>query len=306
MTDFTDIIDVHSHAVFNIGQEAPMPNQPDWSVEGALEVMDRNGIAKSIISLPLAANYADGDEACEIARIVNDRIAEIIARHPKRFGGMVTLPGRSIDGSLREIEYALDILKFDAVSITTNINDVYLGEEVFDPLFEELNRRHATLFIHPINLSNASSMDLGINLSILEFMFDTTRMLTGTKQRFADINMISTHAGGTIPFLLERIQTLEVHFGAGRGRATISAEEIKQGLASFYYDLTGSTSNAQLAGLLELIPPSQLLMGVDIPFMPDWSIAPAINAVKNYPGFRPDDLALIAHGNAAALFPSCG
>ena len=104
-------------------------------------------------------------------------------------------------------------------------------------------------------------------------MFDTTRMLTnmvlsGNKKRFSDIKMISAHAGGTAPFLVSRIQILEAHFGPGRDRAPLSAGEIWESLASFYYDLTCSTSIAQLGALLELVPVSQLLMGFDIPFMP--------------------------------------
>jgi hypothetical protein len=109
---------------------------------------------------------------------------------------------------------------------------------------------------------------LGIDVSILEFMFDTTRMLTnmifsGVKKRFSKIKIISTHGGGTIPYLMTRIETLEQVFGPGKGRAHLGPEEIREGLASFYYDLTAATSPTQLFGLQQMVPLSHLMMGFD-------------------------------------------
>ncbi len=302
-----NLIDVHSHPIFPFGGSVPLANLPSWSVEGALALMDKNGIATSILSVPHAAQHGSAAEAGDIARRINDAIAEIIARHPARFGGLATIPGHLPDATLAEIEYALDTLKLDGIATSTSINDVYLGEPEFDPWFEELNRRGTTLFIHPWTLSNAPQADLGLNLSALEFMFDTTRMLanmvvSGAKKRFSHIRMISTHGGGTMPFLLQRFQHLEVHFGAGH-RPTVSADEIREVLSSFYYDLTAATTPVQLLGVLDLVPTSQLLMGVDIPFMPAFTVGEAIDAVERYNGFSPADLEMILHGNALRLFP---
>ena len=301
------LIDIHSHPILPFGSSVPLANLPSWSVEGALAMMDENGIATSILSIPHAAQHGDAAKAGAIARRINETIADIIAKHPTRFGGLATIPGHLADATLHEIEYALDTLQMDGVATSTNINDVYLGEPEFDPWCEELNRRGTTLFIHPWTLSTAAKMDLGLNFSVFEFMFDTTRMLanlvmSGAKKRFSKINMISTHGGGTIPFLIERFQNLEVHFGGGH-RPTLSAEEIRQVLSSFYYDLTAATTPSQLVGLLDLVPTSQLLMGVDIPFMPHWTIGAAIDAVERYDGFTTADLEKIAHGNALGLFP---
>ncbi len=125
----------------------------------------------------------------------------------------------------------------DDVATSTNINEVYLGQPEFNPWFEELDRRGATLSIHPWTLSSAAQSSLGLNYFVFEFMFDTPRMLanmvvTGAKKRFSRIKMISTHGGGTLPFLLQRFQDLEVHSGAGE-HATVSADEIREVLASF-------------------------------------------------------------------------
>jgi predicted TIM-barrel fold metal-dependent hydrolase len=303
------IIDVHSHAVLNIGEQVPLANQARWSVEGALSLMDANEIAVTILSAPGAANYAEDKEAVEISRRINEALAEIVAKHPQRFGAIATLPGKTIDGSLSEMEYALDALKMDGVSTLTSVEDIYLGDSRFDPWFDEMNRRKVTLFMHPTVARASLAVDLQIDISMLEFMFDTTRMLTnmiftGAKRRFSDIRMISAHAGGTIPYLVTRIQTLELTFGPGPNRVPLTAEEVKQGFASFYYDLTAGTSRAQLGAIRELVPASQLLMGLDSPYMPEWSFGPAIRDLEQWDGFTQDDIDRIAHKNACLLYPT--
>jgi predicted TIM-barrel fold metal-dependent hydrolase len=245
----------------------------------------------------------------KISRRINETLAEIVAEHPKRFGAIATLPGKTMDGSLSEMEYALDTLKMDGVSTLTSVEDIYLGDSRFDPWFEEMNRRKVTLFMHPIVARASLAVDLKIDASMLEFMFDTTRMLTnmvftGAKRRFSDIRMISTHAGGTIPYLVTRLQTLELRFGPGPNRTPLTAEEVKEGFASFYYDLTAGTSRAQLGAIRELVPASRLLMGLDSPYMPEWSFGPAIRDLEQWDGFTQDDLERIAHKNACLLYPT--
>jgi predicted TIM-barrel fold metal-dependent hydrolase len=100
--------------------------------------MDANEIAVAILSVPGAANYAEDQEAVEISRRINEALAEIVAKHPKRFGPIATLPGKTMDGSLSEMEHALDTPKMNGVSTLTSVEDIYLGDSRFDPWFEEL------------------------------------------------------------------------------------------------------------------------------------------------------------------------
>jgi 6-methylsalicylate decarboxylase len=311
VASLSKIIDVHSHPILAFGEGAPVGEgrkQPDWSVESALSYMEEHDISACVLSAPASANNATGQEARDIARRTNEVLAEIISKHPNRFGAVATLPGLNADGAIAEIGYTLDTLKMDGVATTTSINDVYLGEPQFDPWFEELNRRSATLFVHPTITKAAETLLNGLNASVIEFMFDTTRMITnmvatGAKKRFSQIKIISTHGGGTIPFLVNRIQTLEHTFGVGPGRLELSSEEVRAGIASFYYDLTAATSEAQLGAILKLVPVSQLLMGLDLPFMPKSSFAPAIADVGRYPAFSETDLRSISYANAFRLYP---
>src|SRR5260370_16937047 len=123
-----------------------------------------------------------------------------------------------------------------------------------------MNRRKVTLFMHPTVARASLAVDLKIDVSILEFMFDTTRLLTnmvftGTKRRFSDIRMISTHAGGTIPYLVTRLQTLELTFGPGPNRTPLTAQALKEEFASFYSALTPPTPPAHLVTIPEFVPP---------------------------------------------------
>jgi len=307
-----NVIDVHSHPILPIGKGLPVGhpgNMPDWSIERALSHMEAHGIDACLLSIPDAANHAAGQDGRDIARRINEALAEIVSRHPDRFGALATIPGRDADAVLAEIEYALDTLKLDGVATATSINDVYLGDRQFDLWFAELNRRRATLFVHPTFTKASKPLLNGLNPSVLEFVFDTTRMatnlvVTGAKKRFSDIRIIATHGGGTVPFLAPRIEVLEHTFGVGPGLLELSAEEVREGFASFYYDLTGAASGAQLSALLKLVPASRLLIGLDFPLMPGSSFAPALAGIAEYPEFSADDLHKLSCGNAAELFPA--
>jgi 6-methylsalicylate decarboxylase len=312
MACLAQIIDVHSHPILPYGQGAPVgpgQKQPDWSVEGAISYMDEYDISACVLSDPDSANHATGQEARDIARRVNEALADIVSRRPRRFGAVATLPGQDADGAVTEIVYALDTLKMDGVSTSTSINDVYLGEPQFDPWFEELNRRGATLIVHPTFTKASQALLIGLNPSVLEFMFDTTRMIanmvaTGAKKRLSNVKIISTHGGGTIPYLVNRIQMLEHTFGVGTGRLDLSPKEVREGIASFYYDLTAATSEAQLGAILKLVPVSQLVMGLDFPLMPKSTFAPAIADIGRYPAFNKADLQGLSYGNAGRLYPA--
>jgi len=312
MAVLAKIIDVHSHPILPYGPGAPVgpgQPQPEWSVESAISYMDEHDISACVLSDPDSANHARGQEARDIARRVNETLADIVSRWPSRFGAVATLPGQDADGAVAEIIYALDILKMDGVSTSTSISDVYLGEPQFDPWFEELNRRGATLFVHPTFTKASQTLLIGLNPSVLEFMFDTTRMIanmvaTGAKKRFSNIKIISTHGGGTIPYLVNRIQVLEHAFGVGTGRLELPPEEVREGIVSFYYDLTAATSEAQLGAILKLVPVSQLVMGLDFPLMPKSTFAPAIADIGRYPAFNKVDLQSLSYGNAGRLYPT--
>jgi predicted TIM-barrel fold metal-dependent hydrolase len=316
------LIDVHSHmllpewmaAATAVGMPPPggmmvagLP-APSWSIEEHLAVMDEHGITASILSWPRATFFLRGKAARDLARSMNEALAKVVSAHPRRFGAFAVLPLEDLDATMEEMAYALDVLGLDGVSCSTNIEGVYLGDARFDDWFTEMNRRAVTLFIHPALPKGIDQIGTGLNAAILEFMFDSTRMatnmvLSGAKKRFCNIRMICTHAGGTVPFLASRIGILEPLFGAGLGRPVMTSKEVLEGLSTFYFDLTASTSEASLDALRHLVPASQLLAGYDFPMMPASTISPAMERLQRYPGFAEAERRMIRTENALGLFP---
>jgi predicted TIM-barrel fold metal-dependent hydrolase len=316
------MIDVHAHAILPswlaaftklTGQpidaiKIGMVRLPHWSVERHLEVMDRHGIESSILSWPAASAISSGNEAKALARRMNEEFAEIVARHPTRFGAFAVLPLDDIEAAADETAYALDVLGLDGVSTITSVGGRYLGHRWFDPWFAEMESRSATLFAHPGLPSNFDSSLLGLDASIMEFMFESTRMvanmvLTGAKARYSAINIISTHGGGTIPYLSGRLSILQPIFGNSLGLAPMTGEEIMAGLQSFHYDLTASTTAPSLGAIEAFIPADKLLVGFDFPMMPDTTIGPTRARLEATDIFDTAAKQKISRGNALTLFP---
>jgi predicted TIM-barrel fold metal-dependent hydrolase len=276
------------------------PNPPDWVAEKALEVMEYENITAQILSLPDATIMLRGEFARRFARRVNEAMAEIVAKAPGRFGAFAVLPHDDAESTLAEIAYALDVLKLDGICTTSNIRGVYLGDASFDPWMEELNRRGATLFVHPaVEMPEVPKGPLYLELS-----FDSARMVrnmisSGAKRRFSDIKVIATHAGGPMPFLAHRYQMIESYISGGK----LSEDDIKADLASFYYDLTTCMSESTLTSILHLARPSQLLMGFDYPYAPSSFIEPEIERFFAHRDLSSVEKIAVCSGNALRLIP---
>jgi aminocarboxymuconate-semialdehyde decarboxylase len=115
------------------------------------------------------------------------------------------LPLPDIEGSLAELSYALDVLKLYGVVLFSNARGVYLGDARFDPIFRELERRRAVVFVHPTASPDPTAHALGLPDALLDFVVDTSRAIahlhySNTFARTPNIKYIFSHAGGTIPY----------------------------------------------------------------------------------------------------------
>ena len=270
-----------------------------WSVEKSLADMDAAGITTAIHS-NAGTDLGGGEKAARLARAANEFAAKLESDHPGRFGSFATLPMPDLDGSLAEVAYALDTLKADGIYLWTSYNGKYLGDPFFAPLFEELNRRKAVVFVHPVRSACCGNVVPGIPPAAIEYGTDTTRAIAltvfgGASQKYPEIKMIWSHAGGTMPFLIERFifETKQKH-----------KKDLPQGFEAevrkFYYDTAQATNRIPMMGLKALVPMSQILFGTDWPYRTSLE---HVEGLKKSGVFDAAELAAIDWQNAARILP---
>src|SRR5947209_7054728 len=155
---------------------SPVTDDPD-QVRARLEMMDAAGVGVQVLS-PAAgwAPYSDDEAAAiEAARIGNDLTAELANRQPDRFRALVSLPLPHVDASLRELRRGLDELGMVGVNIHCSVLNRPVVEPHFQPLYEELNRRHAVVLFHPTGNGICSPLvtDFGLNAALGTSLEDT-------------------------------------------------------------------------------------------------------------------------------------
>ena len=313
MTDeFSNRIDVHFHylspeyrekMIDAVGGSPDGFAAPQWSAEATLAMMDRMGIATGMLSVSSpGVHFGNDAKARVLARSVNEFAARTMTDHRGRFGGFASLPLPDVAGALEEIAYALDTLKLDGVVMLTNFNGVYLGDKRLDPVFDELNRRGAVVFIHPTSPICWQQSALGYPRPMIEFTFDSTRavvnlIFSGTTARCPKVRFIVPHAGGTLPFLARRIGM----FGRGvAGGTPVAAEEH---LRKLYYDLAGSPGSNAIGPLLEMTERSHILYGSDYVHTPEAVVSAHLAELLSSKLLSPEDFRAIGRSNALALFP---
>ncbi|WP_374345477.1 amidohydrolase family protein [Phenylobacterium sp.] len=278
---------------------------PAWSEAAALEMMDRQGIETAMVSLSSpSAHFLPLAERPGLVREINEAGAALMRAHPTRFGFFATLPLPDVAAALTEIAYVFDTLGVDGVILETNVDGHYLGTDLFAPVFAELNRRGATVFLHPTSPACFEAVALGRPAPLLEFPLDTTRAVTDliynrTLQTCPDLKVIVPHAGGALPSLAARIAAFaNLPFITPR---PVSEQEAFEALQGLYYDVALSGHPVSLAVLRALAPLDHILFGSDWPFTPEMGVARNIAQLEA--GLTPDDLRAVARENAERLFP---
>ncbi len=271
---------------------------PDWSLEGALDMMQAARIERAVLSISTpGVHLGDDAQARDMAREVNEFCADLVKQHPQRFGFFATLTLPDVEGAIAEARYALDVLKADGVVLLANAGGTYLGDPAWEPLIDELNQRHAVVFVHPSFLPGPSVE--GIPAYAADFLLDTTRAAlsyakSGALERYPHLKVILSHGGGFLPYAAERVA--RVCSPDGGNPAGIAR------LQQFYFDVALSSSPYALPALLAFAKPSHILYGSDWPHAPK---ARGLHFADMLDAFAlsAEQRSAIHRGNALALFP---
>ena len=305
------VIDVHHHILppeylKTIGDRLPpqglFGTVPEWRPELSIEAMDRNGISTAITSVAAPGVWlGDNAEAVGLARLCNEYAAQMARDYPDRFGFFASVPLPAIDGSLAEIKYALNVLGAAGVVLMTNYGGRYLGAAEFLPIFDELDRRQANVFIHPTAGPYNNPLP-AIPVPSLEFPFETTRTVTsllygGTLARCRGIKFVCSHAGGAIPFLVQRIGRLTARPEFARA----VPDGVLAELGRLYFDTALSANRFAFDPLLRLVPVSHVMYGSDYPHAGEPTLIATLKGLVEL-GLSPSDARAIKSGNAEQLF----
>lgn len=231
--------------------------------------MDRVGIDVEVISLSTPnVFFADGARQPEIARMVNDAYAELIARHPKRFKGFASIPMDAPDAAVAELHRAIDELKLNGVILLSNIQGRPLTAPAYRPFFEEANRMRLCIFLHPMLPAHAEPFNQYVLGPLVGFPFDTTLAVArmcfdGMLRELPNIRWIVGHLGGAVPYLMERLDNGYRDFAECRGKID---ELPSVYLKRLYYD-TVTFSPYTLRMALDLLGADHMVMGSDYPHL---------------------------------------
>src|SRR6202163_450758 len=301
-------IDVHHHFypqfLLDAWQKAGVRNPPvvpNWKLEATLEQMDRGGVATAILSLPTGLNLPDlnAEQSRHLARLVNEYVVETMKDHPGRFGLFAFMPMPDVESTLKEIEYALDQLKADGIGLHTSYGDKWLGHPDFKPVMDELNRRTAIVYVHPLAPPCCGNLMPNVPASFVEFPQDTNRavmnlLLSTTFTRTRDIRWIFSHAGAAVPLLAGRINALSKF---QRTNADLLPDGIDFELKRLHYETANAAYAPNMAALLKYVPISQVLFGTDYPYV---SVTENVSDLGKV-GLSADKLKAVESDNAIRL-----
>lgn len=278
-----------------------------WPTPGAdLEIrfaaMDRAGVDMEILSVSGVAPYfLEEHKAVAGARLINDTYAELARTYPDRFCAYAALPMPHVDASLEEIARAMDTLGAVGATVSTSVFGKSLGDPQFDPIWAELDRRRAVLFIHPAGTAchspdiKQADMQWVLGAPVEDALCALQLIQAGIPSRFPNMRTIIPHLGGVLPFIIHRLHELAPRFVEGAAKLNV-----RDAVRGFWYDtVNGYPPALKLA--CGVYGPDRIVFGTDYPFWRDDAHQLATTYILES-GLPERDLEAIFSGNALKLF----
>ena len=285
-----------------------------------MEDMDKNGTATALLSITTPGFWWGSiDDNRRVMRGCNEAAAKIRADHPGRFGSFAAIPMLDPEGALKEIAYSQDTLKADGVGLFTNYGmNKWLGDAIFNPIWEEVNRRGLVVYIHPAEAACCRGMG-GPAATLVEYGADTTRTIgslvqNGTTSKYPNIKFIFSHGGGMMPYVIERFIggtaeeivpgiTTKGQGGTGVLHSGYNERVPKGVLAELrrqYYDTAQASNPVAMGALRQVVPVTQILFGTDYWYRTAEETGRGLTTNKV---FNAQELQMIGRGNAERIMP---
>ena len=182
----------------------------------------------------------------------------MVADYKGRFGLFAPLNMLDTDSSLKEAEYAFDQVHADGIGLQSSYGEKYLGDPSYDPIWQELNRRKAVVFVHGPNSACCSAIKDGPGMfgSIVEVTFDVTRtcaslLTSGALEKYPNIQWIIAYGGGTLPFVAGRINNFIKQM---KNAAKIAPNGVTAKLQKFNVDTVNVTNASSMAARMKFLP----------------------------------------------------
>jgi predicted TIM-barrel fold metal-dependent hydrolase len=296
---YLDLLQHFGSEMTDMARHIGAGGSPD-EIEARLELMDSAQVQMQVLSVsPQLPYFEDETQAIEAARTINDLYADLVQRYPTSFAAFAA-PMPHIDAALTEIERALDQLHMAGITMATSILGRSLADPRFEPLYAELDRRGAILYIHPAGVSACSPLiaDYGLTWPIGAPIEDTISaaqlIFKGIPVRYPRIKIINSHLGGALPMLLQRLDN-QYRWAAPEITEPPSAQARRM-----WYDTVGHFHIPALRCACESFGADRLVLGTDFPYLSGDRYRRSVSYIQDA-GLSTSDAHRILDTNAVSL-----
>jgi predicted TIM-barrel fold metal-dependent hydrolase len=288
------------------------PSRKD--LEAHLKTMDESGVAVSILTDQVQVMGA------EVARALNDGIAEVEKKHPTRFRGAIHLSIHEPEAAKRELERGINELGLRAVALLACHLDVQLDSPIMNPLFEIIQKNNLPIIIHPQSKPTGSETTYNLDRCVfrpLETTQAIVRVMCSVLPRYPELRFIMPHLGGATSSLKGRMmaffETADADIPADmRGYLKTQAEQKKFGLTerfeklfqSLYFDTAGTGAwLPAMAAALNITSADRIMFGSDYPLecKTAANIVESLDMIRQAPCSASDKTAILGK-TATGLF----
>lgn len=291
------------------GSGGPAPANPLarrlLDVDGErLEQMDRDGVAMHVLSLTSpGVQLFDTETAVSMATLANDRLAEIVRRHPTRYAGLASFAPQDPQRAAKEMERAVRDLKLHGFVVNSHTNNEYLDLEKFWPILEAAEALDSAIYLHPRSPADtmaAPYSDYNMHAAIWGFQAETGThamrlILSGVFDRFPRLKIVLGHMGESIPYNLWRADHW-YHYRRSVQRSSLTPTEVFK--RNFLITTSGVEHQPVLDYCLQVLGADNIMWAIDYPYQES---APATRFL-NEAQISDSDKAKIFHLNAERVF----